>query len=184
MRGSALLALLLMCGVAHAQSTASQGVLGYINVNGQFVPYDTTGAGIPVVPAGGVASVQGVAGGTPVPVSGAFFQATQPVSGAVSTTPGTRTLVPLDVAAVTTGGTAVTAIAAGHRTAGGVLQNPPGATINLCINEVSGTASGTTSAGSTICILPGQSYALAPSPNAVSVITSDSAHPFAGYGLQ
>lgn len=50
MRVSALLALLLMCGVAHAQSTASQGVLGYINVNGQFVPYDTTGAGIPVVP--------------------------------------------------------------------------------------------------------------------------------------
>jgi len=103
---------------------------------------------------------------------------------AISTTPGTRTLVPLDVAAVTTGGTAVAAIAAGNRTAGGVLQNPPGATINLCINEVSGTASGTTSAGSTICILPGQSYALAPSPNAVSVITSDSVHPFAGYGMQ
>jgi hypothetical protein len=147
-------------------------------------PMTAVGAGTAGTPAGGVASVQGVAGGTPVPVSGAFFQATQPVSGAVSTTPGTRTLVPLDVAAVTTGGTAVTAIAAGHRTAGGVLQNPPGATINLCINEVSGTASGTTSAGSTICILPGQSYALAPSPNAVSVITSDSAHPFAGYGLQ
>jgi len=102
--------------------------------------------------------------------------------GQVSTNPGARTLVPLDIATVTTGGTAVAALNAGHRTAGGFLQNPPGATINLCINEIS-TASGTTSAGSTTCILPGQSYALAPAAGAVSVITSDSAHPFAGFGM-
>ena len=48
-------------------------------------------------------------------------------------------------------------------------------------NEI-GTASGTSSAGNTTCIVPGQTYVLAASPNAVSVISSDSAHPFSGYG--
>ena len=96
--------------------------------------------------------------------------------------PSARTIVPLDIATVTTGGTAVTTLNAGHRTAGGFLYNPIGATINLCINEVA-TASGTTSAGSLTCIQPGQAYVLAPTSGAVSVITSDSSHPFSGYGL-
>lgn len=99
----------------------------------------------------------------------------------VTTTPGTLVLVPLDVATVTTGGTAVTALATGHRNKGGWLLNPSGATVNLCINEQT-TASGTTSAGALICIAPGSSFNLAPSPLAVSVVTSDSAHPFAGEG--
>lgn len=99
-----------------------------------------------------------------------------------NTTPAQRTIVALDVATVTTGGTAVTALIAGHRTAGGFLLNPIGATINLCINEQA-TASGTTSAGALTCILPGQSYTLAPAAGAVSVITSDSTHPFSGEGL-
>lgn len=96
--------------------------------------------------------------------------------------PSARTIVPLDISTVTTGGTAVTALNAGHRTAGGFLFNPIGATINLCINE-QGTASGTTSAGALTCIIPGQAYTLAPTAGAVSVITSDSSHPFSGYGL-
>ena len=110
---------------------------------------------------------EGVSGGVPI---------------AVTTTPGPRTIVTLDVKTVTTGGTAVTAIAAGHRTAGGFLQNPVGATTNLCINEI-GTASGTTSSGDTTCIQPGQSYTVAPAATGVSVISSDSSHPFSGYGL-
>ena len=89
----------------------------------------------------------------------------------------------LDVATVTTGGTAVTALAAGHRSSGGWIQNPNVATVNLCINE-KGTAAGTTSAGDTTCIVPGQVYLLAASGNAVSVVSSDSAHPFSGYGWQ
>lgn len=96
--------------------------------------------------------------------------------------PAPRTIVALDVSTVTTGGTAVTALTAGHRTAGGFLYNPIGATINLCINEQA-TASGTTSAAGLTCIQPGQSYKLAPTSTAVSVITSDSSHPFSGYGL-
>jgi hypothetical protein len=100
----------------------------------------------------------------------------------VAMTAAPLVLVPLDVATVTTGGTAVTALAAGHRTRGGWLQNPAGATVYLCINE-QGTATGTTSAGNTTCIAPGTSYQLAPNAAAVSVITSDSAHPFSGMGF-
>lgn len=103
--------------------------------------------------------------------------------GGVLTSPGSRTLVALSVSTVTTGGTAVTAMATGARTAGGFLQNPRGATIDLCINEI-GTASGTTSAGSTTCIPPGVTYIVAPAAGAVSVITSDSAHPFSGISYQ
>jgi hypothetical protein len=88
----------------------------------------------------------------------------------------------LDVATVTTGGTAVTALTAGHRSSGGWIMNPNGATVNLCINE-RGTAT-TTSAGDTTCIVPGQVYLLAASDKAVSVVSSDSAHPFSGYGWQ
>jgi hypothetical protein len=95
--------------------------------------------------------------------------------------PGKVTLVPLDVSTVTTGGTAVNALAANHRTRGGWLYNPATATIPLCINEV-GAASGTTSQGSLTCIPSDRTYSLAPSANAVSVISSDSAHPFSGYG--
>lgn len=100
-----------------------------------------------------------------------------------NTNPDLRTLVTLDVKTVTTGGTAVNAISATHRTAGGWLQNPKGATIDLCINEV-GTATGTTSSGDTTCIIPGASYNVTPGSGAVSVITSDSSHPFSGYGIQ
>lgn len=92
-------------------------------------------------------------------------------------------LVPLDVATVTTGGTAVVALTQNHRSGGGWIQNPPSATVNLCINEV-GTATGTTSSGNTTCIVPGQSYVLIPNAGPVSVISSDSSHPFSGYGIQ
>jgi hypothetical protein len=102
---------------------------------------------------------------------------------AVATSPAARTLVTLDVKTVTTGGTAVTALTAGHRTAGGWIYNPSVATVNLCINEI-GTAVGTTSSGDTTCIQPGVTYTLQPAAGAVSVISSDSAHPFSGMGLQ
>lgn len=106
-----------------------------------------------------------------------------PSRAATVVVPGTLTINPLDVATVTTGGTAVTALTAGHRTAGGWLYNPSTATINLCINEA-GAASGTTTAGSLICIPPDRTYNLTPSANAVSVVSSDSAHPFGGFGYQ
>ena len=114
-------------------------------------------------------------------VNGAQVDVTNPM--AVLSKPAPYTLVALDVATVTTGGTAVTALSAGHRTAGGWISNPATATQTLGINEIT-TASGTTSAGSTTFISPGQTYTLAPSANAVSVISSDSSHPFSGLGYQ
>jgi hypothetical protein len=106
-----------------------------------------------------------------------------PSHAATETTPSSVTINPLDVAIVTTGGPAVTAINAGHRSAGGWLLNPSTATIPLCINKI-GTASGTTSAGSTTCIAPGQPYTVAPGIGPVSVVSSDSAHAFSGEGFQ
>jgi hypothetical protein len=108
--------------------------------------------------------------------------ATTPMPVAATETPGLRTIVPLDVSSVTTGGIAVIALTAGHRTKGGWLQNPKAAAADLCVNEI-GTATGTASAGNTTCVGAGQSYNLTPSAGAVSVITSDSAHPFSGMGF-
>ena len=142
---------------------------------------------IPAQP-GGVAGCQDVNATFPLPVTvgtggggGNPISPTNPLP--VTQVPRTNVLVPLDVATVTTGATAVTALVAGNRVAGGWLQNPSTATINLCVNEIA-TASGTTSAGSTTCILPGQSYVLTAAAGAVSVVSSDSAHPFSGYGLK
>ncbi len=114
-------------------------------------------------------------------VNGAQVDVTNPMP--VLTKPAPYTLVPLDVATVTTGGTAVTALLAGNRLAGGWISNPVTATANLGINEI-GTAAGTTSAGNTTFIVPGQTYTLTPSGNAVSVISSDSTHAFSGMGWQ
>lgn len=144
--------------------TANQGTP---NAGGATNSWPVQGAGTAGTPAGGVVSIQGVSSGTTIPVT---------------MTPGVRTIVALDISTVTTGGTAVTALTAGHRTAGGFLTNPKGATIDLCINE-QGTASGATSSGALTCIPPGGTYNLTPAAGAVSVITSDSSHPFSGQGL-
>lgn len=134
----------------------------------------------------GVAIPLALAANYPVPATNQTALPTfqiDPTTGATpgGTLPGKLTLVPLDVSTVTTGGTAVSALTAGHRTRGGWLYNPPNATISLCINEI-GTAAGTASQGSLTCIPADRTYTLTPSANAVSVITSDSAHPFSGYG--
>lgn len=160
--------ILLFCGVLICSSSAfAQSASTPTVING------TDSTGFPITAPvgngsnGSVSMPVTITGGSTAP---AFIK------------PEPLTIVPLDISTVTTGGTAVTALLAGHRTAGGFLQNPIGATIPLCINE-QGTASGMTSAGATTCILPGQPYTLTPSAGAVSVITSDSAHPFSGQGL-
>ncbi len=117
-------------------------------------------------------NVVGVAPGIAVPANPSpYLRAMQ----------GPVTLVALDISTVTTGGTAVNAFSAGHVTAGGRIQNPPTALTSLGINQ-SGTASGTADNGGTRFYKPGAFCWLTPSANAVSVISSDSAHPFAGEG--
>lgn len=119
------------------------------------------------------------------PIS-AFLMVLMFAGGAVATTPvipGICNRVPLNINTVTTGGTAVTALDPGNKTAGGWLYNPSSATINLCINE-NGTASGTTSQGDLTCIIPGQKFTLTPGSGPVSVVSSDSSHPFSGQGCK
>jgi len=146
----------------------------------------TVGGSLVVASCGALGAPGPYVVGTYVPqtvdVNGQNCATASATSGGTSISLASITVTPLDVATVTTGGAAVTALTAGHRAKGGFLMNPIGATVALCINEAGGTASGTTSAGSLICIQPGNSYNLAPSALAVSVITSDSAHAFAGEG--
>jgi len=117
------------------------------------------------------------------------FQQTPRVNGAqVDTTNGMptkaaqTTLLPLDVAVVTTANTAVTALAAGHCTAGGYIVNGSATTI-MTVNQI-GAASGAVSSGSNIAIQPLGDIVLLPSANAVSVVSTLAGHVFGGYGQQ
>lgn len=112
----------------------------------------------------------------------ALLALASPSRAATEMVVGPQTINPLDISTVTTGGTAVTALGPGEHSAGGFIQNPPTATIALCINEA-GVAV-VAGSGSTTCISPGNVYQLAPSNGPVSVVSSDSAHPYSGYGLR
>lgn len=90
---------------------------------------------------------------------------------------------PLDISTVTTGGTAVNAFSAYHCKLGCAIFNPDNAAQNLCGNEY-GTASGTHTNGNTWCAIPGGSINFFPTNNPISVVSSDSSHPFGGTGSQ
>lgn len=173
-------------GAQPLSQNLSGGLRSQISLGGTDLTYGqkTSANSVPVVlPSDQVVPVSGTI--TAAQATAANLNATVVGTGTfgVQTNPGARTPVTLDVKTVTTGGTAVTALTSGHKSAGGWIQNPSNATINLCINEIS-TASGTTSSGDTTCIIPGQTYNLVPSSGAVSVISSDNTHPFSGYGFQ
>lgn len=177
--------------IVAGQGTAGTAATGVVTVQGiaAMTPLLVTPSALPANQSVNVAQINGV---TPLMGNGVTGTGSPRVTIAsdntafnvlATTSPGARTLVTLDVKTVTTGGTAVTALTSGHKSAGGWIQNPPSATINLCINEI-GTATGTTTSGDTTCIIPGQTYNLVPSSGTVSVISSDSSHPFGGYGFQ
>lgn len=99
--------------------------------------------------------------------------------------PGSFTEVPLDIATTTTANTAVTAIIAGHRTAGGWIENPSTATTVICVNSITTAAfSSGACVGSNNGISPGQTFNIPANANAVSVISSDASHAYSGEGLQ
>lgn len=105
------------------------------------------------------------------------------VYGQVAVQPTPRTLVPLDIATVSTGGTAVTALNAGHATAGGSLMTANSA--GICVDQIAanaGTVTGTPS--STQCVGQNVLFNLVPSNRAVSVNSTGSNVLFAGQGLQ
>lgn len=98
-------------------------------------------------------------------------------------TPAESTPAAPDISTVTTGGTAVNAFSAGHCAKGCFVVNPINATIALCGNGVT-TASGTSSNAATICAAPGQQLNFTARSTAISVVSSDSSHPFGGEGYQ
>jgi hypothetical protein len=101
------------------------------------------------------------------------------------TKPGTYTEVPLDVATTTSANTAVTALIATHRSAGGWIENPPTATTVICINTITTAAfSSGACVGSNNAISPGQVFNIPANANTVSVVSSDATHAFSGEGLQ
>jgi len=100
---------------------------------------------------------------------------------AVWTVPSSLVIVPLDVATVTTGGTAVNALAANHATAGGYLVTANAA--GLCVDQTTtaGTVTGTPK--TTVCVVQNQPYFLIPNTHAVSVNSTASGVALAGMGL-
>lgn len=134
--------------------------------------------------------------GVPLAAGAAHAQTNEPATGrqyvvpvapgggtsnpTTQTIPSSITQVPLDASSIVTGGTAVTALTAGHAVHGGWIYNPESATEKLCISQ-SGTA-GSSSGGNTACILPGGMFQLVPSAAAVSVNAATTGHSFAGMG--
>lgn len=109
--------------------------------------------------------VQGASGGAPIPVI-----------------PGGTTIT-LDIKTVTTGAIAVNALSVGHCKYGCHIENPANASTNLCVNDI-GMAAGTNTSGDNECAVPGQQVTVNPTGSAISVVSSDSAHPFGGKGSQ
>lgn len=105
-----------------------------------------------------------------------------PIAAHAQTSCGTIThrTISLDVATVTTGGTPVTAINAGHAVCGGVLVTSNAA--GMCVNQ-NGDA-GTATAGDTICVAQNVPYYVIPSAKAVSVNSTASSVAIGGYGFQ
>lgn len=96
--------------------------------------------------------------------------------------PGTPyRIIPLTTSTVTTGGTAVTAIAAPGARCGGYLVTANAA--GICVDQATtaGTVTGTPS--TTSCVGAGTAFYLVPSVNPVSVNSASSSVNFSGVGL-
>jgi len=105
--------------------------------------------------------------------------------GSINVKPGTYTEVPLDVSTTTSANTAVTALIATHRSAGGWIENPPTATTVICVNTITTAAfSSGSCVGSNNAVSPGQVFNIPSNSNAVSVVSSDASHAYSGEGLQ
>ena len=93
------------------------------------------------------------------------------------------TIVPLDVATVTTG-TPATVLNANHRTAGGFLITSNAAGMCISENGTAGTTTATVAGVATVCVAANQRYTLLPSANAVSVTSPGTGVAISGYGQQ
>ena len=89
-----------------------------------------------------------------------------------------NSILPLDIAVVTTAGTAVNALAANHAQSGGWVATANVA--GICVN-VRGVAT-TTSSGDTFCVAQNVIYQLPNTKNAISVNSTASGVAIAGNG--
>jgi hypothetical protein len=133
---------------------------------------------IAAVTVSGTASLT-IQSGTGVPV---LVYGQVSILGGITVTPRQPILVPLDIATVTTANTAVTALNAGHASAGGWLVTS--AASGICVDQVTtaGTVTGTPS--TTACVGQNVPYYIIATPNAVSVNSTVGLTKFAGVGEQ
>lgn len=120
-----------------------------------------------------------IAGTVSVTAAGAATAANQ-TNGSQVVKPAARTIIPLDVSAIVTGGTAVTALTAGHATAGGIIITANAAGICVDQHTTAGTVTGTPS--TTMCVPQNIVFNLVPNSGAVSV-NSTAAAALGGEGL-
>ncbi len=95
---------------------------------------------------------------------------------------GPFTIIPLDVATVTTGQTAITALVATHASGGGFIITSN--TAGICVDQTTTAGYATGSPSTTTCVAANQPYYLVPSGGAVSVNSTASSVALAGWGLQ
>ena len=151
------LAALLLSGLTIGTAAAQTDYPGVRIMGG-------TGTAAPGTSAASASSVQGVTNGVPV-----------------STTPGPLAPYDLDVATVTTGGTAVTALAAGNAAKGGFIK---AVSAILCIRDSTGTAGTVDGVAGTTCIAVGQTYTLPPQVGAISVNSTTAGAIIGGRGYK
>lgn len=109
-----------------------------------------------------------------------FYAVYDGVANSWASSPAPRTQLPLDQNQITNGGTAVTVINAGNRSAGGVLQtnDPDG----LFVNEIG--EAGTVVGLGTIFIASDTVWRVTPGSGPVSVNSVNSGVVVSGFGMQ
>ena len=109
-----------------------------------------------------------------------FYVVNDGTANSFASSPGQRTQLPLDNGEIVTGGDAVDAINAGHRTAGGTLQTTNAA--GFYVNEIS--TAGTVAADGTIFVPQNTIWNVTPGSGPVSINASDDGVVISGFGLQ
>jgi hypothetical protein len=125
-------------------------------------------------------TVQLIIGAPGSQVAQAFYADYDGTAYTLCSSPAPRTQVPLDENEILNSGTAVTAISAGHRTAGGILQT--GNAAGMYVNEI--TTAGTVVANGTVFVPENTIYQVTPGTGPVSVNATASAVIISGFGLQ
>ena len=144
------------------------------------------GEGVAGTPAGGVFSIQGVSGGTAVPVSGTFYQATQPVSiASAQIASGAVASGAFASGAVASGAFASGSLAAGSMVdlltmrapIGGTSSSPADVLVGGCQYNASAPTFTTGDSGAVQCTINGSVHTTVDNTNANGQTTASSSSP-------